>query len=157
MPMPSLYAFCLHLPCRLYEEMMNHARREWPNECCGMIGGRRPMPASTTTPERVATAVKLYPLVNEAASPVEFRVSQHPSLFAAVRDMRQNDLDVVAVYHSHPTSDPVPSKKDCEQWYYDGSMCLIIGLAEGEPRLRGWWIDSEHCTEADWKLTEDPV
>ena len=40
MPVSSLYTFRLHIPCRIYEEMVKHARAELPNECCGMLGGR---------------------------------------------------------------------------------------------------------------------
>jgi proteasome lid subunit RPN8/RPN11 len=102
----------------------------------------------------VATVVEIYALVNEAASPVEFRSAENRCLFAAQRDMRQKELDVVAVYHSHPSSDPVPSKKDREQWYYDSSVQLIIGLSKAVPEVRGWWISGENCEEAEWDLID---
>ena len=77
MPLPPFYPFRLHIPCRMYDEMVSHARRELPNECCGMLGGR----IFATHPceggeGRVAVAVELYPLINELASPREFRTAE---------------------------------------------------------------------------------
>jgi proteasome lid subunit RPN8/RPN11 len=144
MPAPTLYPFRLHIPCRIYEEMMNHARHELPNECCGLLGGH-----FVDDNHREGLAVKLYPLVNEVGSPIAFRTAEHASLFQAHRDMRQQQLEVLAVYHSHPTSDPIPSKSDREQWFYDSSVHLIIGLKEDSPVLRGWWLRDDRCSEAE--------
>jgi proteasome lid subunit RPN8/RPN11 len=144
MPAPIFYQFRLHIPHRIHEEMMKHALAESPNECCGLLGGQFFDENHTD-----ALAVKLYPLVNEAGSPTAFRAADHPSLFHAHRDMRQQQFEVLAVYHSHPTSDPIPSKTDREQWFYDTSVHLIIGLKESSPVLRGWWLRADGCSEAE--------
>ncbi len=144
MPSPSFYQFRLHMPYPIHEEMVKHALAELPNECCGLLSGR-----FVDENHRDALAVKLYPLVNEARSPTAFRAAEQPSLFRAHRDMRQQQLELLAVYHSHPTSLPIPSKTDREQWFYDTSVHLIIGLRTSPPILRGWWLRNDACTEAE--------
>ncbi len=87
-------AFRLHLPRRLYEEMLAQAAAELPNECCGLLAGR--------VADGVGVVEARYPLVNAAASPREY-LSDGRSMFAAVRDIDRRGLDILAVYHSHPT------------------------------------------------------
>ena len=94
--------------------------------------------------------VRRFPLINAVASPVEYE-SEPRSMFDAVRAMLKARLDVVAVYHSHPTSPPIPSKKDLAEFYWDGHMSLIISLAGTEPVVRGWWLTNTDYREAEWK------
>jgi [CysO sulfur-carrier protein]-S-L-cysteine hydrolase len=122
--------------------MFAHARAEFPNECCGLLAGKIEAGA--------ARAVNRYPLANAAASPVEY-LSDPKEMFAAVRDMRRHGIDVIAVYHSHPTSDPIPSKADRERNYSAEVVNLIISLKASPPTMRGWWLTAESATEATWQ------
>jgi proteasome lid subunit RPN8/RPN11 len=91
-----------------------------------------------------------YPLGNAAASPREYLSDPH-SMFAAVRDMRQQDLEVLAVYHSHPTSDAVPSRTDLERNYSPDVVNFIISLKTTPPQVRGWWLTDRDYREANWE------
>jgi proteasome lid subunit RPN8/RPN11 len=139
------------LPRVLYEEMLAQARAELPNECCGMLAGRIEPAGPGETPK--ALVLRRLPLVNAAASPVEY-LSEDRSMFDAVRAMDKEGLDTLAVYHSHPTSQPVPSRKDREQNYSQNVMNLIISLNGPEPLIRGWWLTAAEYREAEWLLTE---
>src|SRR3954447_4052537 len=101
-------SFRLKVPAGLWQGMIRHAREEQPNECCGLLAG--------AVADGVGRVERLYRLVNSAASPVEYE-SEPRSMLAAMRDMIARGLDVVAVYHSHPTSRPVPSRKDLDRNY----------------------------------------
>lgn len=98
-------------------------------------------------------AIKHYALVNEAASPVEY-LSEPRSMFEADRDMRKLTLEIVAVYHSHPTSAPVPSRTDLERNFSPDVVNLIISLADAEPLMRAWWLGETDFVEADWQLVD---
>src|SRR4051794_2063632 len=98
----------LIVPRGLYDEMVAHAAEDRRRECCGLLAGREV--------EGINRAERIYRLVNELDSGVEF-LSEPRSMLAAVRDMMAAGLDVVAVYHSHPTTRPVPSGKDRERNY----------------------------------------
>src|SRR4051794_1577014 len=72
--------------------------------------------------------------------------------FAAFKGMRKNGLDVLAVYHSHPTTAPVPSRKDVDRNYSEDLMSLIISLAGSGPIMRGWWPASTEYQGPDWSV-----
>jgi proteasome lid subunit RPN8/RPN11 len=131
----------LLIPRPIYSAMIAQAVAEAPLECCGLLGGRD------------GRVVRRYPLVNTAASPVEYE-SDAQGMFAAWRDMRRGDLDIVAVYHSHPTSPPVPSRKDRERNYSEQVVNLIISLQSAEPEMRGWLLTADDYREAEWQVEE---
>jgi proteasome lid subunit RPN8/RPN11 len=95
-----------------------------------------------------------YPLVNAAASPVEY-LSDEQSMFAADKDRRRRGLEWLAVYHSHPTSDPVPSRKDRERNYSPDVMNLIVSLRGPTPVVRAWWLTATEAREATWEFVEE--
>ena len=43
--------------------------------------------------------------------------------------MRVRGLEMLAVYHSHPTSRPVPSRTDLERHGMENVVCMIVSLA----------------------------
>lgn len=139
-------AFQLEIARSLYEAMVAQAVAELPNECCGMLAGL-PLSEGLST----ARVVERYPLVNALASPVAFE-SEPRNLLAAHKDMRFRGLEPLAIYHSHPTSPPVPSKTDLAQNYWPGVINLIISLRGGTAEVRGWWLDAEGFREGAWRV-----
>jgi [CysO sulfur-carrier protein]-S-L-cysteine hydrolase len=140
--------FRLLLPRPLLDEMVEHARAELPNECVGLLAGRFEDGAGA----RVGRVERRYPLVNALASPKEY-LSDGRSMFTAMKDMGRHDLDVLAFYHSHPTSQPVPSRKDLESNYWPNVVQFIISLMGNEPEVRGWWLTDRDYREAEWDCT----
>jgi len=92
-------------------------------------------------------------LVNAAASPTEF-LSDARGMFEAVREMRRQNIDILAVYHSHPTSAPIPSRTDRERNYSSEVVNFIISLHDEKPTARAWWLTEKDFHEADWRLTD---
>ena len=93
-------------------------------------------------------------LTNVAASPVAYE-AEAKDMFAVVRELRELDMDILAFYHSHPTSPPVPSKTDREKSYWSGVVYFIISLQDDTPRLEGWWITPDSATKASWAVAGD--
>jgi proteasome lid subunit RPN8/RPN11 len=101
----------------------------------------------------VLRVLAVHLLVNEADSPTEYHAEK--SVFEATKAMRQAGHDIVAIYHSHPTSEPIPSKKDLERNFYgDCVVHFIIGLAGPTPLLRGWWLTESAFEEAAWEIID---
>ena len=136
--------FLLVIPRPVYDAMLAHARAELPAECCGLLAGR--------VENGIGVVTEHYALVNELASPTEY-VSEPRSMFAAHKAMRAAGTDVLAVYHSHPASAPVPSRRDLERNYSEVVVNLIIGLAGDEPEVRGWWLTAPDYREAEFEVS----
>jgi proteasome lid subunit RPN8/RPN11 len=137
--------FRLRLPRPIHAALVAQALAERPNECCGLLAGR--------VTGDVGEVVRHYPLVNALASPTEFE-SEPRSMFAAVRDLHQRGLEVLAVYHSHPTSEPVPSRTDLARNYSTEVMNLIIGLAGLHPAIGCWWLTETGYRAAAWEVMD---
>lgn len=138
----------LLIPRTLHDAVVAHAVAEAPNECCGFLAG--------CVECDTGRATGVHRLVNELASPTAFRTEAR-SLFAAYRAMRAVGEEVLAVYHSHPTSAPVPSRRDLAENTYGPSVAwLIVGLAGPVPEVRVWWLTETVYTEAAWEVIEPP-
>jgi proteasome lid subunit RPN8/RPN11 len=135
--------------------MVAHAQAELPNECCGVLAGRLEVQGSSQADGAEAVpigdVIRHYPLSNDLASPTEY----YSAPFGPHKDMRKEGLELLAIYHSHPQTDPVPSQKDIERNYYGSEVVhFIISMKDGEPRMRGWRLRESDFEEADWTLTE---
>jgi proteasome lid subunit RPN8/RPN11 len=152
--------FQLIIPRAIYDEMIAQARSELPNECCGILAGRIRQPECENQDSEegvpgllIGEVVHCHRLVNAAQSPTEY-LSDPRSMFEAVRHMRQEGVDILAVYHSHPTSAPIPSRTDLARNYSWDVMNLIISLQNGDPQIRAWWLSEKDYREADWRVSD---
>src|SRR5262249_29976749 len=94
-----------------------HALEARPDECCGLLAGDGDVISSA------------YRLHNEADQP-EIRYFASPEdLFAAMKAMRQEGLEMMGIYHSHPSSPAYPSKSDVELAFYSDCVYFIVSLA----------------------------
>ncbi|MCZ2341530.1 MAG: M67 family metallopeptidase [Bacteroidales bacterium] len=136
--------FRLSIPATILDAVWNHARSERPNECCGFLAG--------TLADGIGTVARCLPLVNERASPIAFRTEAR-SVLAAFRAMRAAGQELLAIYHSHPTSAPIPSRQDLAENSYGPSIpWLIVGFAGEEVEVRVWWLDTDSYTEmVSWR------
>ncbi len=114
--------------------MVRHALEQAPLECCGLLAG-------------VGTrATHVYPLRNERASPTAYR-AEATDLFAALRDMRAQSIELVAIYHSHPSSPALPSATDLRENYYDDLPRVIVSLTSRPPVVRAFRLFADRYDE----------
>ncbi len=111
----------------LLSAIVEHARRESPNECCGLI--------AIDGDE----AVEIHLAENVEASPFRFQIDPTTLLRAAsIEDAGHR----IGIYHSHTRSAPYPSQTDVNQAaLWPGAEWLIVGLATDEPEIRSYVID----------------
>ena len=81
------------------EQMIAHAREQFPRECCGMLAGVDGKP------------VKVVRATNSEDSEFRYRVDDR-ELLRFLRDVDDNGWDFLAVYHSHTRSEAYPSPTD---------------------------------------------
>jgi proteasome lid subunit RPN8/RPN11 len=123
----------------LYDEMVEHARAEAPNECCGMV--------ATCNGE----AVKVYPAVNAAASPLRYEIDGAEQ-YRIQMEIDDAGHDLGAIYHSHTRSKPYPSQTDINLAFYPEALYVIVGLAGEEPEVRAFQIRDGRVTEAELEV-----
>jgi proteasome lid subunit RPN8/RPN11 len=116
-----------------------HARRDAPNECCGLLVGRVAPPAETEGPAKAGayaqgpSILEAIPCSNGAADPTRRYEISPVDYFAQIHRCRRINaaqserFAVVGAYHSHPRGDPEPSATDAEQAFRD-FVFLIVGL-----------------------------
>lgn len=120
-----------YVPESIYEEMIEHARSVYPNEACGILGGKG---------NRI---LRLYGMANTDKSPATYFMDSREQ-FAVMRDLRERELDMVGIYHSHVSTPARPSAKDVEMAFYPDALYVIVSLENmSSPVVRGFFITDE--------------
>jgi proteasome lid subunit RPN8/RPN11 len=140
--------FELQIPRPIFEAMVAQARTERPHECCGLLAGHIVEEGG----RRLGRVAARYPLANVAEAPARRYLADPRGLFQAQKAMREHQYTELAIYHSHPSSDPVPSRTDLEWNYWPGVVCLILSLKPCAPLARAWWLGDKDFTEAEWEV-----
>ena len=128
----------MRIDSALLERIVAHARRDFPNECCGMLGVRE------------GRAVAIHEATNLAASPLRFEVEGR-EILQAQDAFEDEGAELGAIYHSHTRSEPYPSQTDINfAAGWPGVEWLIVGLRrDGEPTVRSYRIDDGVVTEVE--------
>lgn len=113
------------------DAIIRHAEDDRPNECCGLLAGHEN-----------GHVTRVIRLVNHLNSPIAFR-SDPWSMRAAMRSIDERGLHWLAVYHSHPRSLPVPSRRDRTEHFDPAILCVIVGWSDETWSIRAWRMDSE--------------
>lgn len=92
-----------------------HARRDAPNECCGLLVG-----AGDLIDEAV-------PARNVLSHPSRYQIDPQDHI-ATNRRLRGTSRAVLGAYHSHPKSPAVPSPRDLAEAHYPDFIWLIVSL-----------------------------
>jgi proteasome lid subunit RPN8/RPN11 len=121
----------------LYEQIIAHARAEAPNECCGMVAARD------------GQAVKVYRARNVAPSPKLAYEIDGAEQFRIQMEIEDSGLDLGAIYHSHPRTEPYPSQTDVNLAFYPDATYVIVGLGGEEPIVRSYRIREGRVEEAE--------
>jgi proteasome lid subunit RPN8/RPN11 len=81
-------------------------------ECCGLLGGQN------------GIITRTYPADNELASATAYEIAPR-DLFRIVRQIRADGLELMGIYHSHPTGDNSPSPIDIDRAFYPDTIYFI--------------------------------
>lgn len=125
------------------DAIVEHARRESPRECCGLLIGRD------------GDVLKSRGARNLRDSAVVYLVDPRDH-FEAIRDARAAGLAVLGAYHSHPRSPATPSATDIREANDPGFVHVIVSLADPEPQLAAFRIDGGRAIACPLDAVADP-
>jgi proteasome lid subunit RPN8/RPN11 len=133
------------IPAALLEELIAHAVAEFPLECCGLLAGN--------ICDGIANVTTRFAIANELRSETAYRTEPR-GMLAAFRAMRESGTELLAIYHSHPTTEPVPSARDlADNTYGESVIHVIVGRVTAEPVVRMWWLSEREFREVAFQTS----
>ena len=122
------------------DAIVAHARRDHPDEACGIVAG----PAGSDRP------VRFIPMLNAARSPTFYEFDSY-DLLQLYKELDANDEEPVVIYHSHTATDAYPSRTDISYASEPNAHYVLVSTrAPDQTEFRSFRI-------VDGQVTEEPV
>jgi [CysO sulfur-carrier protein]-S-L-cysteine hydrolase len=140
------------IPAAMVQQLIDHARAEYPNESCGLIIGDRPASEG-------GTALRFEPARNKSTSPYRYEI--HPDDLLRLT-IKTDDADEAfwGIVHSHTHTPARPSPTDLGLALYPEALYIVVSLSEGEaepaeaiPSIRAWRIVDGDMFEVEVQVT----
>lgn len=125
---------------KLWQKMKDQVSAEAPLEACGLIAGRG------------GNAEAVYPITNMLKSPVKFRMEPKEQL-QALEEIEAAGLELLAIYHSHPSGPESPSATDLKEAHYPVAY-LIWAIHNNEWQVRAYRLDNNSAAEMGLCISE---
>jgi [CysO sulfur-carrier protein]-S-L-cysteine hydrolase len=133
----------LRIDRETYDAIVAHARRDHPDEACGVVAG----PEGSDRPERFV------PMVNAAGSPTFYEFDP-TDLLRLYREMDERGEEPVVIYHSHTATEAYPSRTDIGLAMEPNAHYVLVstrdcGNSDGPVEFRSYRIVDGEVTEED--------
>ena len=123
----------LELSDSLLQEMIAYVDQHAPLEACGLLAGRE------------ARAEKMIGVLNQAQSRVRFVMDPYEQLHA-FDWIETHGLDLVGIFHSHPSGPETASATDIAEAAY-AVVHVILSRHKDKWKARGFWIEAGSARE----------
>jgi proteasome lid subunit RPN8/RPN11 len=122
------------------DAIVAHARRDHPDEACGVVAG----------PEGSDRPARFVPMINAAGSPTFYEFDS-AELLALYKQMEAHDEEPVVVYHSHTATEAYPSRTDIALASEPNAHYVLVSTRSAEQtEFRSYRI-------VDGDVREEPV
>jgi proteasome lid subunit RPN8/RPN11 len=123
-----------------HDAIVAHARRDHPDEACGVVAG----------PEGSDRPLRFVPMLNAARSPTFYEFDS-ADLLRLYTQMAANDEEPVVIYHSHTATEAYPSRTDISYASEPNAHYVLVSTRdEDETEFRSFRI-------VDGVVSEEPV
>jgi [CysO sulfur-carrier protein]-S-L-cysteine hydrolase len=130
----------------LYDKIVAHARKDHPDEACGVLAG----PEGSDRPER------FIPMENAERSPTFYRFDSQEQ-FRVWREMADNDEEPIVIYHSHTATEAYPSRTDISYASEPNAHYVLVSTRdEDTAEFRSYRILDAEVTEEEVLVREAP-
>ena len=120
---------------------MAHLLGLHPLEGCGLMAGRK------------GVVQIIYQISNRINSPVAFEMDPAEQL-AAMLDIEERELELLAIYHSHPQGPATPSTVDIRTNYYPKTAHVIVSWSDPDhPTARAFRIQGGDISEIPFQIS----
>ncbi|WP_332662517.1 M67 family metallopeptidase [Aeromicrobium sp.] len=127
-----------------HDAIIAHARRDHPDEACGVVAG----PIGSDVPAR------FIPMLNAAMSPTFYEFDSG-DLLKLYREMDDRDEEPVVVYHSHTSTEAYPSRTDISLAGEPGAHYVLVSTRDGADL--GGPVEFRSYRIVDGEVTEEEV
>lgn len=113
----------VQIPDPILQHIEALAGARFPEEACGLLVGQRADNAVLVSEARESRNIASDPRAHFEVDPgLRLRLQ---------RELRGQGLEIVGVFHSHPSGDPAPSKTDCAAIWEPDLLWLITAVEQG--------------------------
>ena len=120
--------------------MIEHAKKGYPNEACGILAGKN----EKTT--------QFFPMKNLDEASISYFMDPKEQL-QVFKKMRELNIEMAGIFHSHVASEASPSQKDIRLAFYPEASYLIVSLSDMQkPVLRSFKIKDEKVTVEEIRI-----
>jgi proteasome lid subunit RPN8/RPN11 len=130
-----------------YDAIVAHARRDHPDEACGVVAG----PAGSDR------ATRFVPMLNAAMSPTFYEFDSG-DLLRLYKELDERDEEPVVIYHSHTATEAYPSRTDINLAQEPGAHYVLVSTRDGadSPAYDGP-VEFRSYRIVDGEVTEEEV
>lgn len=138
-----------------FEAICKHGESTYPNECCGLLLGQVSNGSKTVVEVRATAnvwdtqAAELFEEQESKASNQSNYAISPQTMLQVQKEMRDRNLQIIGIYHSHPNSAAIPS--ECDRLYaWEQYSYIIVSVIAGKAQeLLSWELDSEYRFQAE--------
>lgn len=102
------------------QQMITHVQACLPHEACGILAGN------------LGAIQTVLPVTNHLHSPVRFQMD-FKEQWQVFQWLESHQMEMLAIFHSHPHGPNHPSATDLKEFYYPGVFSMILS-----PGVTGW-------------------
>jgi proteasome lid subunit RPN8/RPN11 len=124
----------VRISSELRDQMLKHILSWLPEEACGLLAGKD---------GRVA---RVFPVENAEHSPVRFRMDPEQQV-CAFEEIEERELELLAIFHSHPMGPAGLSATDLAEAAYPGVWHVIWSRRGGEWLARAYVLEAGETRE----------
>jgi proteasome lid subunit RPN8/RPN11 len=120
-----------------HDALVAHARRDHPDEACGMVAGRD------------GRATRVVEMTNAARSPTFYEMDSMEVL-RTLRSFEDADEELLVIYHSHTATEAYPSRTDVSIAGFPEAHYVLVSTRDPEAtEFRSFLIVDGEITEED--------
>jgi len=125
----------------IVEEIYSQGQQKAPIEACGYLAGNNNIVA------------RRYPMHNVDQSNEHFTLDPAEQ-FKVIKETRAEDLEILAVYHTHPETPARPSEEDIKLAYDPNIIYVIASLKDDNNTIKAFKINNGNVTEQELEIKE---